>query len=71
MQAGCVGSGFTGICLSMCLLAKGSARCAQIQEVKGMRCWVGGSISSYPQGVVLCTCTAQLVDLQQLWAAKR
>ena len=41
----------------------------QIRETKGMRCWVNGKILD-SNGSVLATCAAQLVDLQQLWAAQ-
>ncbi len=44
--------------------------CPQIRDIKGMRCWVDGHILD-SSGNVLATCVAQLVDLQQLWAAQR
>ena len=44
--------------------------CMQIKEVRGMRCWVSGSVKD-PEGALLASCIAQLVDLQQLWAAQR
>ncbi len=42
----------------------------QMKEVRGMRCWVSGSIKD-GEGALLASCIAQLVDLQQLWAAQR
>lgn len=41
----------------------------QIQTIKGIRCWVYGAVKDF-DGQVLATCEAQLVDLQQLWAAQ-
>ena len=41
----------------------------QIKEIKGMRCWVDGYVKDL-SGVLLASCVAQLVDLQQLWAAQ-
>ncbi|CAL8465494.1 g5030 [Coccomyxa elongata] len=41
----------------------------QIKEIKGMRCWVDGVVKDM-SGVLLASCVAQLVDLQQLWAAQ-
>ena len=41
----------------------------QVKEVKGMRCWVNGYVKD-ESGIVLASCVAQLVDLQQLWAAQ-
>ena len=43
---------------------------AQIHEIKGMRCWVNGYIKDL-EGKPLASCVAQLVDLQQLWAAQK
>ncbi len=42
---------------------------AQIERIRGMRCWVKGSIRD-PAGALLATCEAQLADLQQLWKAQ-
>ncbi|KAK9903261.1 hypothetical protein WJX75_001080 [Coccomyxa subellipsoidea] len=41
----------------------------EIKEIKGMRCWVDGYVKDL-SGVLLASCVAQLVDLQQLWAAQ-
>ena len=44
--------------------------CIQIQRTRGMRCWVSGEICDAATSVVLATCEAQLVNLQQLWKAQ-
>lgn len=41
----------------------------QIARVKGMRCWVKGTVHD-SANVLLATCEAQLADLQQLWKLK-
>ena len=41
----------------------------QVKEVKGMRCWVNGYVKD-ESGIMLASSVAQLVDLQQLWAAQ-
>ena len=46
-----------------------ACECLQIKEAKGMRCWINGYIKD-SSGNVLASCLAQLVDLQQLWAAQ-
>ena len=70
LNSAAMGSSREGVPLKDVQEGQGAC-CVQIQEVKGMRCWVAGSVKSHPSGMLLCSCTAQLVDLQQLWAAKR
>ena len=40
--------------------------CCQIERIRGMRCWVRGTMHD-AVGALLATCDAQLADLQQLW----
>ncbi|KAK9862844.1 hypothetical protein WJX84_006053 [Apatococcus fuscideae] len=42
----------------------------KIQRTRGMRCWVYGEVQDASGSVVLATCEAQLVNLQQLWKAQ-
>ena len=39
-----------------------------IESVRGVRCWVEGTIKASDGKLTYATCKAQLVDLQQLWA---
>lgn len=40
----------------------------EITAVRGVRCWVQGSITDEAGKIVYATCEAQLIDLAQLWA---
>ena len=39
-----------------------------IKKTQGVRCWVGGTLTSADGNLVYAMCEAQLVDLAQLWA---
>jgi hypothetical protein len=42
----------------------------QIKDLNGIRCWFKGDVKDL-RGTELAMCVAQLVHLQQLWAAQK